>query len=152
MSLSAFVQGKDAPDRIILLASTDHARSWRYLGTALRERDLAAMGDFVRLTGGTLFMKDRTMYLSAMLGTKESDAVGAHILEFEDASTARLRRDPKSKAVAILNHLATQKIPPSQLGGGALAYHDACPRKSFMSESLTGERHDIFVHPVSPVN
>ncbi|MDP2205737.1 MAG: hypothetical protein Q8K65_05465 [Alphaproteobacteria bacterium] len=152
MSLSAFVQGKDSPDRIILLASTDHARSWRYLGTALRERDLAGMGAFTRLTGGSLFMKDKTMYLSAMLGTEDSDAVGAHILEFENASTASLRRDARNGSVAILNYLPTQKTPPSRLGGGALAYNDDCPRKTFMSESLTGQRHDIFVHPVSPVN
>lgn len=152
MSLSAFVQGKDAPDRIILLASTDHARSWRYLGTALTEKDLAGMGAFTRLTGGSLFMKDKTMYLSVMLGTEESDAVGAHILDFEDASTARLRRNQQTGAVVILNHIPTQKIPPSHLGGGALAYHDDCARKTFMSESLTGQRLDIFVYPVSPVN
>lgn len=152
MSLSAFVQGKDSPDRIVMLASTDHARSWRYLGTPLREGDLAGVGAaFTRLSGASLFMKDRVMYLSAALGTKDSDAAGAHIFEFENASSAKLRRHEKTGALAAVNYIQTLKKPPSPTGGGALAYSDACPDITFMSESLTGERHDIFAHPSPPV-
>lgn len=152
MSLSAFVQGKDSPDRIVMLVSTDHARSWRYLGTPLRDSDIGAISSsFTRLSGGSLFMKDGTLYLSVMLGTKDSDAVGAHILEFENASAAQLRRHKKTGAIAVLNYIETVQKPPSRLGGGALAYHDDCPDKTFMSESLTGRRHDIFVHPRPPL-
>jgi len=152
MSLSAFVQGKDSPERIIMLASTDHARSWRYLGTALRESDIQKMGAYTRLSGGGLFMKDKTMYLSVMLGTKDSDAVGAHILEFEDASSARLRRDPKTGAISVIKHIGTLRKPSTRLGGGALAYTDECAGKTFISESFNGLRHDVFMHPLSPVD
>jgi hypothetical protein len=152
MSLSVFVQGKDSPDRIILLASTDHARSWRYLGTALRESDIQKIGSFSRLSGGSLFMKDKVMYMSVTLGTKDSDAAGAHVLEFEDASSARLRRDPKTGSIAVTKHIQTLKKPPTRVGGGALAYDDTCPEKTFISESINNQRHDIYVHPLSPVD
>jgi len=152
MSLSAFVQGKNSPDRIILLASTDHARSWRYLGTALRESDLSGIGaGFTHLSGGGLFMKEGVMYLSAMLGTKDSDAVGAHIFEFENATTAKLSRRAGTNALVVLDHVETVQKPPSRTGGGALAYNDSCPGITFMSESVDGRRHDIFAHPRPPV-
>jgi len=152
MSLSAFVQGKDSPDRIVMFASTDHARSWRYLGTPLHESDLANVDpSFIRLSGGSLFMKEEVMYLSIMAGTKDSDSVGAHVLEFENAATAKLRRNKNTGAVAVVNYIKTLQNPPSRTGGGALAYSDVCPTKTFMSESLSGKRHDIFAHPNPPV-
>ncbi|MDY0008232.1 MAG: hypothetical protein RBS08_00870 [Bdellovibrionales bacterium] len=152
MSLSAFIQGKETPDRVILLASTDHARSWRYLGTALRASDIKDIGaEFTSLNGASLFMKDRVMYMAATLGTVYSDGTGAHVFEFENASAARLRRDAKTGKITATNFLPTQQQPATRAGGGSLAYTDACPRMTFMSESLTNRRQDIYVHQVPPV-
>lgn len=151
MTLSAFVQGKNTVDRIVMLASSDHGRSWRYLGTPLRDTDLAAMGDFTRLSGGSLFMKDGVLYLSVMLGNAASDSLGAHILDFQDATGAKLRRHQKTGAIAVAAHVPNIKTPPTALGGGALAYHETCKDKVLMSESIDGKRHDIYVISEAPL-
>lgn len=145
MSLSAFVQGKNTVDRVIMIASNDHGRTWRYMGTPIREGDLSKIGAFTRLGGGSLFMKDGILYLSLMLGDSTSDSLGAHIFDFEDASTATLRRYPKTGSIAITSHIPTVKKPPSKLGGGALAYDVSCKDKVLVSESLDDRRHDIYV-------
>jgi hypothetical protein len=145
MSLSAFVQGKNTVDRVVMIASSDHGRTWRYLGTPLRDTDLKAMGSFTRLGGASLFMKDGVLYFSAILGNAGTDASGAYIMDFEDASTARLRRYPKTGAIAIAAHVPTVKNPPTTLGGGALTYHPSCKNKVLMSESVDGKRYDVYV-------
>lgn len=151
MSLSAFVQGKDTVDRVIMIASNDHGRTWRYMGTPVRDADLPLIGAFKRLNGGSLFMKDDVLYLSLMLGDDTSDSLGAHIFDFEDASTARLRRYPKTGNIVIAAHIPTVKKTPSKLGGGALAYDKSCKDKVLMSESLDDRRHDIYVISSPPM-
>lgn len=149
MSLSAFVQGKDAPDRIIMLVSTDHARSWRYMGTALRESDAVKIGNLTRIGGASLAVKDDVLYLAAFFADQNSGATGTYIFDFEDASRARLRRDPKTGGPAIAQFIPTVKQPPTLLGGGALAYSKGCDKYSFISESVDNRRYDIYAVPVS---
>ena len=145
MSLSAFVQGKNTVDRVVMIASSDHGRTWRYLGTPIRDADLNKIGAFTRLGGGSLFMKDDILYLSLMLGDATTDSLGAHIFEFADASSAQLRRYPKTGNFVIAARVPPIKNPPSKLGGGALAYDKTCKGKVLVSESMNDKRFDIYV-------
>lgn len=152
MSLSAFVQGKDTVDRIVMIASADHGRSWRYLGTPIKDADLAAMGGGLnRINGGSLFMKDQILYLSVALGNSLTDSAGAYILDFENATKAKLRRDPKTSSLIVHAHIPTIKQPASRLGGGAIAFNETCKGKVFMSESADGTNYNIYVLPQSPL-
>lgn len=151
MSLSAFIQGKETVDRIILIASHDHGKTWRYLGTPLKDSDLQSLGGFNRLNGGSLFLKNNVLYLSVAMGNTQSDSTGAYIFGFENASHGSLDKDPKTGAPAIISHIPTIRNPPTQLGGGALAYHDACKERTFISESIDNKRFDIYAIPRTPI-
>lgn len=152
MSLSTFVQGKDTVNSVILLASGDHGRSWRYLGTALDEKDLPRIdAGLVRINGASIFAKEGALYIAFALGTKESDSTGSYIFAFDDANTAKLAADPKTGALVPVSHVKTLRQPPSKLGGGHMAYAETCGNGLVFSESLNNQRFDLLFLPRAPV-
>ncbi|MBW7909672.1 MAG: hypothetical protein H3C49_00110 [Alphaproteobacteria bacterium] len=152
MSLSAFVQGKDTVDRVIMLASTDHGRSWRYLGTPLRDSELAGIDPgLTRLGGASIFMQEGVLYISFALGNTASDAAGAYIFAFEDAGTGKLARDAKTGKLVPVSEVKTLRQPPSKLGGGHMSYAKSCEEGTIFSESLDNKRFDLFFLPRAPV-
>ena len=152
MSLSAFVQGKETVDRVIMIASTDHGRSWRYLGTALTDKDLPRIGEGLnRINGASLFVQDDVLYISFTLGNAESDSTGAYVFAFDDAGTAKLSAQEKTGALVPVSHVKTLRQPPSRLGGGNMAYAQSCGKGTVFSESVNNQRFDLFFLPRAPV-
>lgn len=152
MSLSAFVQGKDTVDRVIMLASTDHGRSWRYLGTPLHESELASIDpSLTRLGGASIFVQEDVLYISFALGNATSDASGAYIFAFEDAGAGKLARDAKTGMLVPVSQVKTLRQPPSKLGGGHITYAKTCGKGTIFSESLDNKRFDLFFLPRAPV-
>lgn len=134
MSLSAFTADRRTPNRVILLASTDHGKSWQYLGTPLRESDVATMGAYTTLGGATLLQKDGKILFSAVLGDAHTEGLGVFLMEFEDITKGLLKRDAKTGAPAIAKYYPRNSVSESHTGGGYAAYDALCPQGLFVSE------------------
>lgn len=143
MTLSAYIKGQDLPDRIILVGSPDHGKTWRYLGTPLRRADLAAMqggannikaGELTKLNGASLLVQKGQVYLAAVLGTDKLAGAGTFVLSFADLGKGRLVRDGKTAAPVIANHIKLMSTRPTAQGGGYAAYVDACEAGVITSE------------------
>lgn len=144
MTLSAFTKDK-TPDRVIMLRSLDHGNSWQYAGTVLQKSDLAAMGPFTQLAGASLIEKEGQVYLAAVLGDKGQWGKGAFILGFDDFTKGILRRDAKTAAPVVLQHVTLQNQNTAGAGGGFAAYTEACPFGFLVSEEKPdGSSFQIF--------
>jgi len=108
-------------DRVILLSSKDHGRTWKYLGTLTDHQDATEFGYFT-FTGSSLVASKGKHYLmtspSGSLKPPHQGHVGAYIFEFEDLNSARLKRDRKGKLI-IKKH-----IKPQWNKGGQAHYDD----------------------------
>lgn len=133
MTLSAFTTSSKTPDRIVMLYSTDHGRNWRYAGTPLRQQDLAKMGDYTSLGGASLIQYNDRIFLSAVLGNKTADGLGAFIIPFDSIVKGTLARDAKGAPI-VEKHHPRNSIQPSKMGGGYAAYSDFCKQGMIMSE------------------
>lgn len=138
MSLSAYIRGRETPDRIVMIASHDHGKSWQYLGTPLRYADIARMGDYSTIWGASLIERKGTPYLALVLGNKEKSGTGTLIAGFENISAALLKKDAKTGAPEIFRAVPPSSLVPSRLGGGIAAYSDSCK-----SGLVTSEYSDI---------
>ena len=135
MTLSAFTGDRHTPNRVILVASTDHGKTWQYLGTPLRESDVTAMGNnYTALGGATLIVKDGKVLFAAVLGNKDSEGLGTFLMEFDDITRGTLKRDAKTGAPAVMRHFPHNSQAESHTGGGFAAYSDLCPQGLFVSE------------------
>ncbi|MDE1151438.1 MAG: hypothetical protein PW788_02780 [Micavibrio sp.] len=135
MSLSAFTGNKKTPDRVIMLASTDHGKSWVYIGTPIRQSDVSLISpEYTTLAGATLLVKDNKILLAAVLGGKDSDGLGTFLIDFKDPTTAELVRDEKTTAPIVLLHAPRNSSAPSRTGGGFAAYADICKTGMLVSE------------------
>lgn len=137
MTLSAFSRTSKSPDRAVLLASTDHGKTWGYRGTILRASDLDKMGGYTRFGGGSLVVYQDRVYFAAVLGNDKVDALGTFMLPFENPNgliEAKLQRDAKTGAPAIANWVKRHSLQPSALGGGFAAYSGDCGTGMLVSE------------------
>ncbi len=132
MSLSAFADNSSI-ERIILLASTDHGRSWKYLGTPLTVNDAPLVKKHKTLSGASLLKQKGQIYMAAVFGSAETAADGTFIFSFADISKGLLARDA-SGAPAPVKELPRNSIAPTSIGGGFAAYNDGC-----MQGIVTGE-------------
>lgn len=138
MSLSAFADaGEKYPDRIILLLSPDHGKSWVYLGTALVQEDLVKMGDYTHIAGASLIKQGQDVLLAAVLGDKLSQGTGTFILSFEKKSEAKLVRDGAGAPV-VRKYIPRSSVEPTFYGGGFASYVPEC-----QSGILTGEHSGL---------
>jgi len=109
--------------KIVLIASSDHGESWRFVGMLTNHDDATQFGYQV-LTGSSLVQEGRRMYLLAtpsgrkglFVGNRGHD--GTLIFAFEDIARARLRRDKTGQLVAL------RHIRPSLHSGGLSDYHE----------------------------
>lgn len=152
MSLSAYVRGRDTPDRIILIASHDHGKSWQYLGTPLRHADAVKMGDYAHIWGASMVKKKEIPYLALVLGDKSRTGTGTLIIEFENISTGLLKQDEKTGAPKISHAIPLSSLSPSKTGGGISAYSDSCDTGLLTSEySDIAKGYRIFKTYAEPV-
>jgi hypothetical protein len=130
MSLSAFVSGKAAPDRIILLASPDRGNTWSYVGTALADSEIAP---YKMLLGATLIQDKGRIYLAAVLGDEKVAGQGTFLFGFESLTKARLIRNEKGTP-AVLQHIPLSSVAFSATGGGFATFDSACTGGIITSE------------------
>lgn len=92
--LTAFT-GKDAPTRLILIASNDHGNSWYYAGTLL---DAAALKDkaVTRVSGGSFVQKADKIFLMAGFGDDIMQSRDIRLFEIADLARAKLKTNPKT--------------------------------------------------------
>lgn len=97
-------------DRVILVASKDHGRTWEYVGTATTHEDSKGFG-FVTFTGSSLVAANGKVYLftspSGTIKPPYKGHVGTYIFEFEDIKRAKLKRDRKGKLI-VQKHIKPQ--------------------------------------------
>lgn len=126
MTLSAFTDDAATPDRIVMVISRDHGRSWAYAGTPLRVSDLRGIGPYTVLGGATLVQEAGTVYLAAVLGDASRSGRGTFIFGFDDLARGLLQRDTKTGAPALLKNVPLHSAAPGVMGGGFAAYSDSC--------------------------
>ena len=136
MTLSAYA-GQETPDRIVMIVSLDHGKTWQYVGTPLRLADLAALGPYTRLGGASLLMQGGKAYLAAVFGDAQTAGLGTHIFAFDDVSKGALKRDAAGKP-QVVRVLPRFSAAPTAIGGGYAAYTDNC-----FGEMLTGEHSGL---------
>jgi hypothetical protein len=144
MTLSAFTH-EVTPDKIIMIASSDHGNSWRYIGTVLQQADATAIDPTGHLAGATLLQQSTQVYLAAVLGNAQQRGVGTFILGFDDFSKGSLQRDPKTGAPVILNEIPEQVPGAGAFGGGAAAYNDACKSGMLVTEQA-GNKNEFKIY------
>lgn len=152
MTLSAFTTARKTPDRVVMLYSIDHGKTWKYAGTPFRHDDLAKMGDFLHLGGATLLQYEGKIYLAGVFGDKTADGLGTFLMPFASPSKGLLVRDEKTGAPVVAYHHPRNSVQPSRVGGGFAAYTDACKIGMIMSEySDIRESFQIFKTYKKPI-
>ncbi len=121
------------PDRIVLLASDDHAATWRYVGTPLASADAAALG-FLSFDGSAIVAHAGRVFL---LVTPESPGVlhdGTLVLPFDDLAAGSLER---SGGVPLVEK-QLPAIPglPLERRGGQADFHAGASRAGIFQPSL----------------
>jgi hypothetical protein len=137
MSLSAFTD-KQAPDRVIMISSSDHGKTWQYMGTPLTAADAARVGSYTHLGGATLLRQGERIYLSAVFGDAQVAGMGTYVFSFDDIMHGSLKRDEKTGAPVTVQYMPRHSLQPTDVGGGYAAYTDACP-----FGMLTGEHSGV---------
>ncbi len=151
MTLSAFTKGM-MPDRIVMIVSGDHGKSWKYAGTPLSRSDLVGIGSYTRLSGASLIEQDGTVYLAAVLGDEKQHGQGTFIFAFDNFKKGILRRDPKTGVPVVLNHVPLYRSMAIPIGGGFSAYTDACPFGLLTTEQIPGTKNFHFLRTnIKPV-
>jgi hypothetical protein len=114
----------DGPESVVILASDDHGQQWRYVGTALTNRDARAFG-YVRFDGSSLTAHggDPFLMVTAVDDTGMND--GTFVFRFADiASGAVLRSGGRPRLhlhIPIQRRLIESGI---RIGGGQSSYHE----------------------------
>ena len=149
MSLSAFVKGKQTPDRIVMIASKDHGQTWHYMGTPLQDTMLPAIktetGKYTLLQGATLLLSDGMPYLSAVFGNSKTEGDGSFIFGFDNISAASLAKDQNGNPL-LLNHIPLSSEVPTNVGGGFAAFNEGCTQSGVIAAEMSGvrRRYSIF--------
>jgi len=133
MSLAAFTKG-DMPERIILLASKDNGNSWVYLGTPIKQSDVAGIGNYTKLAGASLIKQNGDVYLSAVLGDNIQRGKGSFIFRFDNIAQGSLKRDIKTNIPILINSYKFKGAAQGTIGGGFTAYSDYCSSGMFVSK------------------
>jgi hypothetical protein len=107
--------------RIIMLASSDHGKTWRYVGTLLDHKDAMKFGYLV-FTGTSLVKNKGKLYVMATPSgaTKKSQKGhdGTMVIEIADIKRAKIKREKNGKPVV------TKRLELPGGGSGGLADYD----------------------------
>ena len=109
-------------DRIVLLASDDHAGTWRFVSSLLTSADAALLGhrDF---DGTSIVEQDGRVFLLASPGSGGQVRNGTLVLEFDDLATGTLKRE-SGGAPIVLAHVIPDGGYDNPVGGGQADYHE----------------------------
>lgn len=81
------------PERIVLLASKDHAATWRFVSVLVDRKDAQALGYSV-LDGSSLAADRGQVFLLASPGVRPDTHDGTVAFQFESLAAGRLKRNP----------------------------------------------------------
>ena len=121
LSLSGFTGPDVKHDKLFLLATFDHGRTWKYVGNLIDYNDAANL-DYIRFTGSSLVEENgRFFLLVAPVKLKNNGGVplGTYVFEFEDISKAKLKRDKRGNLV-VYKYL--KRSLPKELNSGQSDY------------------------------
>lgn len=152
MTLSAFRSGMDTPEKIILLASVDHGKSWKYLGTPLAATDITRVDPALKtIAGASLIDYQGTIYLAMTPGDEKVSALGTYMIPFADVLKAKLKADPASGRLLTAKKIPRLSVAPTEVGGGFATYAAGCKTGIITSEfsGLTG-RYELFMSRHAP--
>jgi hypothetical protein len=110
------------PDRIVLLASKDHAATWRFVNTLVDSKDARALG-YASLDGSSLAADRGKVFLLAVPGSRRLMHDGTVALEFESLAEGRLKRNPDGSP-HVAAYFAPQPSILSGLGAGQSDYDE----------------------------
>jgi len=160
MTLTAYSQD-NKPNRIILLASTDHGVKWGYLGTIIKTEDAGKFGKYTRVDSGSLFEQDGQIYFMASFGDDRIEHQGTHVFKFADVAVAQLQNDKKGRPKVIQFFPPIEEGTLGKLGAGQSAYipqltksgllmshmkltDDGRPFQIYRTNTLVEEKHGFF--------
>jgi len=102
--------------KIILLASGDHAESWKYLGTVVSDADAAKLG-YKSFDAPDISIEQGRVFLLASPEDQTGTHEGAVAFEFQDLNRAQLKRNSSGEPV-ILRRVLCQAAFMSKVGCG----------------------------------
>jgi len=118
LSLSAIPEENIKQSKLILLSSSDHAKTWKYAGTMLDHSDAVRLG--IKTFTGSSLVEDAGRYF---LLVSPVDLYGNHmgtiVLEFEDLNKGLLKRGPDND---IIMHKYLESRLPGRLNSGQSDY------------------------------
>lgn len=149
MTLSAFKEGL-VLDRIVMIGSLDHGKSWRYIGTPLTAADLPGFTTDTYLFGATFFAQEGALYLAVMTGTNnERGPQHTTIFPFVPGQGV-LQRNAQTGAPVPARTI--DPLVPGMASGGGVAYNDVC-KDSFLTTVRTARtgRYQVYISHTKPV-
>lgn len=114
VSMSGVIQ--TGPDRIVLFASDDHGRTWRFVNTLATRREAAQLG-FKALDGSALVEVRGQVYLFASPMSSRAAHDGEVVIPFEDIAKGTLRKDASGK-LAVVKRIEPEKASLTPMGAG----------------------------------
>ncbi len=120
VSLTGLVQS--GSDQIVMVASDDHAGSWRFVGAALSSQDASLLG-YTDFDGTSIARQGGRTFLLASPGSPTRKRNGTLVFEFADLAAGTLVRDA-SGAPVVLAHVLPDGGYDNDVGGGQADYHE----------------------------
>ena len=120
--LSLTLLKPSGPERIVLLASKDHAATWRFVSTLVSRKDAQALGYSV-LDGSSLAADRGKVFLLASPGTSGLVHDGTVALEFTSLAKGRLKRKSDG-SLLVAAYFPPQRLILSGPGGGQSDYDE----------------------------
>jgi len=120
---------------IVLIASSDHGLTWRYVGTLTNYDDANALG-YLTLTGSSLVRENGRLYLLVTpsgakgLKFKNRGHDGTLVVEFDDIRQARLKRDAKGRLKVV------KRLKPEFHSGGLSDYDEQNTRGGILFSQI----------------
>jgi hypothetical protein len=120
LSLTALV--KTGPEKIVLLASGDQGKNWKFVSTLVTNEDAKRLG-YRRFDGSAIAGQAGRAFFMVSPDNGSAEHVGTMIIEFADLAAGQLKRDASGKLV-IYKHLREQPGFPSRGGAGQSCFNE----------------------------
>ena len=118
LSLSGFTGPDVKNDKLFLIATFDHGKTWKHVGNLIDYNDAADFG-YIRFIGSSLVEENERVFLLVAPVNNKGIQLGTYVFEFEDISQAKLKRDEKGKLIA---HKYLERSLPKELNSGQSDY------------------------------
>ena len=118
LSLSGFAGPDVKSDKLFLIATFDHGKTWKLVGNCIDYNDAADFG-YIRFIGSSLVEENERVFLMVAPVNNKGIQLGTYVFEFEDISKAKLKRDKKGKLI-VYKYL--ERSLPKELNSGQSDY------------------------------